>query len=141
MKPLRVATSWPRSWSGKLRPSWDEYFLNIAHAVALRASCPRAMCGAVLVDDNHRIVGTGYNGAPAGTPDCMTAGCILEDNHCVRSIHAEMNAILNAAKYGAKTENATAYVWSELPDGSVYPACTRCRLHLEGAGVSAIIEH
>lgn len=122
-----------------MRPSWSEYFMRMAEVVASRASCPRATCGTVLVDENNRVIGTGYNGAPSGNDTCLEAGCVVIENHCVRSIHSELNAILNAAKYGAKTYGATAYVWSDR-EGEPYPVCVRCRLSLEGAGVSAIID-
>lgn len=121
------------------RPSWPQYFMRLAEVVALRASCPRAMCGTVLVDENNRVIGTGFNGAPAGKDDCFTAGCIIVDNHCLRALHSELNAVLTAAKYGAKTHNATAYMWADR-NGEPEKVCTRCRLLLEGAGVSAIIE-
>ena len=122
-----------------MRPSWSDYFLSIAEAVAQRASCPRAKCGTVLVDENNRIIGTGYNGSPPGKDNCLDVGCIVVDDHCLRSIHSELNAVLNAARYGAKTQNATAYVWTDR-ENKRYDVCTRCRLLLDGAGVSAIIE-
>lgn len=89
------------------RPSWDEYFLEVAKTVALRADCTRSKVGAVLVDAKHRIVGTGYNGAPPGAPGCLSGACprgrLSYDEHppegsydnCI-STHAEKNAILYA---------------------------------------------
>lgn len=76
------------------RPSWDEYFINIAEAVASRASCPRKSVGAVLVRDyDKRIVATGYNGAPASLPHCTDEGCKMVDGHCKRARHAEINTL------------------------------------------------
>jgi dCMP deaminase len=75
------------------RPSWDTYFQDIARAVAQRSSCPRAQVGAVVVNEQRRIVATGYNGARAGHDNCLEVGCFLVDNHCKRAIHAEVNAI------------------------------------------------
>lgn len=89
------------------RLGWDEYFLEVAKAVALRADCTRSKVGAVLVDSNHRVVGTGYNGAPPGAPGCLSGACprgkLSYDEHpeggsyanCI-SNHAERNAILYA---------------------------------------------
>src|SRR5690349_1035987 len=74
------------------RPTWDEYFLDIAFSVAERSTCDRAHVGAVLVRD-RRILATGYNGSPAGLPHCDEVGHLLIDGHCVRTLHAEQNAI------------------------------------------------
>jgi dCMP deaminase len=92
------------------RPTWNQYFLNIAREVASRATCPRASVGAVLVKDN-RILSTGYNGAPAGSDDCLTAGCLIVNNHCLRATHAEVNAVGYAARKGVSVEGATLYLY------------------------------
>jgi dCMP deaminase len=93
-----------------LRPSWDEYFLGIAGAVSRRSSCPRAHVGAVFVDPvNKRILATGYNGAPAGEPDCYDEDCIMRDGHCVRAKHAEINAIEWARDNGVNLRGAICY--------------------------------
>lgn len=84
-----------------MRISWDEYFLNIADAVALRSSCPRLSVGAVLVKD-HRIVSTGYNGAPPGAEDCLEGGCVLVEGHCKRALHGEENVLFYVSKEEAK---------------------------------------
>jgi len=79
------------------RPSWDEYFLKIAQVVSERATCLRAKHGAVIIDENNKILSTGYNGAPKGMPHCEEVGClIVEDDdgpHCHRTFHAEENAL------------------------------------------------
>ena len=79
------------------RPSWDQYFMRIAFEVAKRSTCPRAAVGAVIVRDK-RILTTGYNGSPSGLPHCTEVGCLMVNDHCVRTLHAEQNAIIQAAK-------------------------------------------
>lgn len=74
------------------RIDWDEYFLNIASAVSMRSTCPRLSVGAVITL-NNKILTTGYNGAPPGYPHCTEIGCEIIDNHCVRTLHAERNAL------------------------------------------------
>jgi len=93
-----------------MRLDWDTYFIWIAKEVASRATCPRAAVGAIIVKDN-RILATGYNGAAPGEPHCTDEGCIMVDGHCQRAIHAETNAIAQAAKYGVSVEGATLYYW------------------------------
>lgn len=92
-----------------MRPDWPEYFMEIANKVAQRATCPRASIGAVIVK-NKRILTTGYNGAPAGLPHCDDEGCIIRGNHCIRIIHAEQNAINQAALFGVSTRDAEIYI-------------------------------
>ena len=91
------------------RASWDEYFMNIAKVVATRSTCSRKHVGAVIVRDKT-ILSTGYNGSVRGLPHCDDAGHMMEDGHCVRTIHAEVNAIIQAAKNGTRIEGATVYV-------------------------------
>lgn len=79
-----------------MKPSWDDYFLNLAVAVSARSSCPRASVGAVLVDKFNRVISVGYNGAEAGVDECIDVGCAIEDGHCTRAVHAEENAIVYA---------------------------------------------
>ena len=90
------------------RVSWDEYFMNIARVVATRATCDRKHVGAVLVRDKT-ILSTGYNGSIRGLPHCTEAGHMMEDGHCVATVHAEANAIIQAAKNGVAIEGATIY--------------------------------
>lgn len=114
------------------RPSWDVYFLMIARAVALRGSCRRKHVGAILVDENHRIVGSGYNGAPRGLPDCHQVGCdvrVIDGREsCVRTLHAESNAI-DFAHPGAN--NVTLYT-------NVIP-CRLCALRIIQIGVVRVV--
>jgi dCMP deaminase len=112
------------------RPSWDEYFLQIAFTVAQRSTCDRAHVGCVLVRD-RRILTTGYNGAPAGLPHCDEVGHLLVDGHCVRTLHAEQNALIQAALHGVGTEGATAYV--------THQPCLTCAKMLINAGVRRVV--
>jgi len=90
------------------RASWDEYFMNIARMVASRATCDRKHVGAVLVRD-RTLLSTGYNGSIRGLAHCNEVGHMMEDNHCVRTVHAEANAIIQAAKNGVGVDGATIY--------------------------------
>ncbi len=112
------------------RPSWDEYFMDIAFTVAQRSTCDRAHVGAVLVRD-RRILCTGYNGAPAGLPHCDDVGHLMVDGHCVRTLHAEQNALIQAALHGVSTEGATAYV--------THQPCLTCAKMIINAGVRRVV--
>ena len=90
------------------RVSWDQYFMNIARQVATRATCDRKHVGAVLVRDKT-ILSTGYNGSIRGLPHCSEAGHMMEDGHCVATVHAEANAIIQAAKNGVAIDGADIY--------------------------------
>ena len=91
------------------RVSWDQYFMNIAQVVASRSTCPRKFVGAVIVRD-RTILSTGYNGSIRGMPHCSEAGHMMENDHCVATIHAEANAIIQAARNGVRIEGGTVYV-------------------------------
>ena len=112
-----------------MRPSWDEYFLKLAMLASERATCPRMHCGCVLVKDKY-VLSTGYNGSLPGLPHCDDAGCLIVDNHCVRTNHAEMNAIAQAARHGISIDCATAYV-TNMP-------CTTCAKALLAAGITRV---
>lgn len=113
------------------RPSWDEYFMAMARITATRSNCDRLHTGAVLVKDK-RIIATGYNGAPPGLPNCDEVGHLLEDGHCVRTVHAEHNAILQVARLqGASTEGTTLY--------TLYSPCIHCSKYLVAAGVKRVV--
>jgi dCMP deaminase len=90
------------------RSSWDQYFMDIARQVATRATCDRKHVGAVVVRD-RTILSTGYNGSIRGMPHCDEVGHMMENGHCVATVHAEANAILQAAKNGVRIEGATLY--------------------------------
>ncbi len=112
------------------RPSWDVYFLKLAMLASERATCPRMHCGCVLVNDRH-VVSTGYNGSLPGSPHCYTDGCMVVDGHCVRTNHAEINAICQAARHGLQLAGATAYV-TNMP-------CTSCAKALIAAGIRRVV--
>ena len=118
------------------RPGWDDYFYEIAKTVAQRASCPRAKCGAVIVQGKI-IVGTGYNGAPAGDRSCMDDGCDIVDGHCERANHAEHNALIHARINHAQIDETRIYVYrGNRPNGSRGTGvCDKCTNLLNHNGV------
>lgn len=112
------------------RPPWDDYFMNIARQVAMRSTCPRAAVGAVIVKD-RRILTTGYNGSPMGLPHCSDVGCLIVDNHCVRTLHAEQNAIIQAALHGVSVNEGTIYV--------THQPCLNCAKMIINAGIRRVV--
>ncbi|MFQ3610902.1 MAG: cytidine/deoxycytidylate deaminase family protein [Fimbriimonadales bacterium] len=112
------------------RPSWDEYFMEVAFVVATRATCPRRSVGAVIVHDK-RILATGYNGAPRGLAHCDEVGCHIVAGHCIRALHAEQNAILQAALNGVSTRGATIYVTCQ--------PCNHCAKMIINAGIERVV--
>jgi dCMP deaminase len=120
------------------RPGWDEYFMSIARLVGRRATCLRRMVGAVLVKDK-RILATGYNGAPTGLPHCAETGCLRKElgvpsgerAEICRGLHAEQNAIIQAAYHGVSIKGASLYC-TNLP-------CSICTKMLINAGISEIV--
>lgn len=112
------------------RPSWNEYFMNVAQEVAKRSTCERAQVGAVIVKDK-RILTTGYNGSPRGLPHCTEVGCLMDNGHCVRTLHAEQNAIIVAALHGVITERATIYI--------THQPCFLCAKMIINAGIIQIV--
>lgn len=121
------------------RPSWDEYFLSLVLEVAKRATCDRGRSGCLIVKDK-RIVCTGYVGSPPGMEHCDEIGHLMkrvmdEDNtarmHCVRTIHAEQNAICQAARYGIPLEGTTLYCSME--------PCRTCAMLIASVGVSRVV--
>ena len=112
------------------RPSWDEFFMELARATSKRSTCNRLHVGCVLVRDKVMVSG-GYNGSVSGHPHCDDVGHDLEEGHCLRAIHAEQNAITLAAKIGSRVEGSTAYV-------THYP-CWYCFRMLLQAGVVRVV--
>lgn len=112
------------------RPDWDEYFLKLAMLASERATCPRMHCGCVLVK-NKNVVATGYNGSIPGDDHCEDVGCMVVDNHCVRTVHAEMNALNQAARRGNAVDGASAYI-TNMP-------CTTCAKSLISAGIKRVV--
>jgi dCMP deaminase len=120
------------------RPSWDDYLMDITHFVATRSTCLRRHVGAVLVRDK-RILATGYNGAPTGIEHCLEVGCLREKmgipsgerHELCRALHAEQNAIIQAALHGVSIRGATLYC-TTLP-------CVICSKMLINAGITKIV--
>lgn len=122
-----------------VRPSWDEYFMNIVHAVSCRATCDRGRTACLLVRDKH-IISTGYVGAPAGCKSCDDIGhemntVIQEDGtqskHCVRTTHNELNAIAQAARFGISTDGSTLYC--------LMTPCYTCAKSIINAGIKRVV--
>tara|TARA_B100001250_G_C19693262_1_gene741347 strand:+ start:552 stop:980 length:429 start_codon:yes stop_codon:yes gene_type:complete len=113
----------------KGRISWENYFMNIAKEVASRSTCDRKYVGAVIVKEKT-ILSTGYNGSIKGLPHCDEAGHEMIDGHCVRTTHAEANAIVQAAKNGVKIESAEIYVTAS--------PCYDCFKLIANAGLKSI---
>ncbi|MBO9129576.1 ComE operon protein 2 [Bacillus sp. 165] len=111
------------------RISWDQYFMTQSHLLSLRSTCTRLAVGATIVRDK-RIIAGGYNGSIAGGTHCADEGCYVIDNHCVRTIHAEVNALLQCAKFGVKTEGAEIYV-THFP-------CLNCCKAIIQSGITAV---
>ena len=113
------------------RPSWDDYFMAIVKIVAARGTCDRLYAGSVLVKDK-RIIASGYNGSPGGLPHCDDVGHLLEEGHCVRTIHGEHNSILQAARQGStSTQGATMY--------TKYSPCIHCAKYVIAAGIKKVV--
>ena len=120
------------------RPPWDEYFVQIAHEVAKRSTCLRRHVGAVIVKDK-RILTTGYNGAPTGFPHCDETGCLREQlgipsgerQEICRGLHAEQNAIIQAALHGVSVSGADIY--------TTHQPCITCAKMVINAGVKRVV--
>ena len=111
------------------RVSWEEYFMNIAHEVATRSTCDRKEVGAVIVRDKT-ILSTGYNGSLRGLPHCDEVGHEMENDHCVRTIHAEANAIVQSALNGISLRESEIYVTAS--------PCYNCFKMIANSGISKI---
>ena len=111
------------------RVSWHEYFMNIAEQVATRSTCSRKHVGAVIVRDKT-ILSTGYNGSLRGAPHCDEVGHDIENDHCVRTVHAEANAVAQAAKHGIQIDQAEIYVTAS--------PCLSCFKLIANAGITKI---
>jgi dCMP deaminase len=120
------------------RPLWDDYFIDITHFVATRSTCLRRHVGAILVREK-RILSTGYNGAPAGIEHCLEVGCLREQlgvpsgerHELCRALHAEQNAIIQAALHGVSIKGSTLYCTNH--------PCVICSKMLINAGITKIV--
>jgi len=122
-----------------VRPSWDEYFFEVMEAIAKRATCDRGRSGCVIARNNRLLV-TGYVGSPIGLPHCDEVGHLMKktthedghtSEHCVRTVHAEMNAILQAARNGIAIDGATLYC-------RMTP-CRTCGMAIINAGIKRVV--
>ncbi|HZJ76637.1 MAG TPA: cytidine/deoxycytidylate deaminase family protein [Oscillospiraceae bacterium] len=121
-----------------MRPSWDEYFMEIAEVVKTRSTCLRRQVGAIIVKDKQ-ILSTGYNGAPTGLKHCEETGCIREQlevpsgerHELCRGLHAEQNAIIQASLHGVKIEGATIYVTTQ--------PCVVCAKMIINSGIKKVV--
>jgi len=112
------------------RLSWNKYFMKIAKMAAKRSTCPKESVGAVVVQDK-KVIGTGYNGAPSGMPHCADIGCVEDkENHCIRSVHAEQNAILHSG--------VAAYDSSQSKIYCTHRPCIECCKFIIQAGISQV---
>ena len=121
------------------RPSWDDYFLELANAASSRATCDRGKSGCVIVRDKQ-VLATGYVGSPAGLPHCDDVGHLMKkviqengeiSEHCLRTVHAEQNAICQAAKRGISIEGATVY--------TRMTPCRTCAMLLINCGIKKVV--
>lgn len=121
------------------RPSWDEYFIEIMHAVGMRGTCDRGRVGSVIVK-NKRLIATGYVGAPVKCKSCDEIGHEMDtvthedgvsSRHCVRTSHAETNAIIQAARFGISTEGGTLYC--------MMTPCYVCTKNIINAGIARVV--
>lgn len=121
-----------------MRPSWDEYFMEIVNVVKKRSTCLRRQVGALIVKDK-RILSTGYNGAPSGLKHCEEVGCLRDKmnvpsgqrHELCRGLHAEQNAIVHAANFGVSIKGATIYVTDQ--------PCVLCAKMIINAGINRVV--
>lgn len=111
------------------RITWDQYFMAQSHLLALRSTCTRLTVGATIVRDK-RIIAGGYNGSVSGGSHCTEEGCYVVDGHCIRTIHAEINALLQCAKFGVPTDGAEIYV-THFP-------CVHCTKAIIQSGIQSV---
>jgi dCMP deaminase len=112
-----------------MRQNWNDYFMRIAEQVATRATCSRRQVGCVIVS-NKNILATGYNGSLPNEEHCFDAGCLIKNKHCIRTIHAETNAINQAAKNGTALQSSTLYCTSK--------PCWSCLKNIISVGIENI---
>ena len=125
----RAAAEIGRDLSEKSRTDWPHYFMNIAREVSTRATCDRKHVGAIIVRDKN-ILSTGYNGSIRNQPHCDEAGHDMVGGHCVRTVHAEANAILQAARHGVRIDGADIYTTAS--------PCWECFKLIANAGIQRI---
>src|SRR3989338_667143 len=123
-----------------IRPSWDDYFLNLLEPLGKRGTCNRGRSGSVIVSPGNTILATGYVGSPPGQPHCDDVGHMMktlthedghQSQHCMRTLHAEENAILQCAKDGIKLDGATIYC-------KMVP-CYNCAMRIVRVGIKRVV--
>jgi dCMP deaminase len=112
------------------RVTWDRYFMNLAREASTRSTCPRKAVGAIVVRDKA-VLATGYNGSLRGLPHCTEVGCLMENDHCVRTVHAEANALLQAARHGVAIDGADIYITAS--------PCWSCFKLIVNAGIRRVL--
>ncbi len=112
-----------------MRASWNRYFMNLAVQAATRSTCPRKHVGAVIVRDKS-VLSTGYNGSIRGADHCTDVGCMMVNGHCIRTVHAEANALIQAAAHGVRLEGSEIYVTAS--------PCFDCFKLIANAGIRKI---
>jgi dCMP deaminase len=135
---MQSAEQEERQMENDKRPTYDEYFMNMARLVSTRSTCLRRKVGAVIVKED-RIISTGYNGAPRGLKHCLEIGCLRdqlkipsgERHELCRGVHAEQNALAHAAMFGVSIKNATIYI--------THNSCIICTKLLINAGIKEIV--
>ena len=139
MKPQKTAAKKNRTKTGSLqRPEWDDYFLELAHVISKRSTCLRRKVGAIVVKNRH-ILSTGYNGSPKNIRHCEETGCLREQlkvpsgqrHELCRGLHAEQNAIIQAAVYGVSVDGAVLYCTNQ--------PCSICAKMIINAGIKRIV--
>mgnify|MGYP001552092796 CR=1 FL=1 len=111
------------------RVSWDRYFMNLAVQAATRSTCPRKSVGAIIVRDKT-VLSTGYNGSIRGGPHGTEVGCLMDNSHCIRTVHAEANALVQAARHGVRLEGSAIYVTAS--------PCFNCFKLIVNAGIRTV---
>jgi dCMP deaminase len=111
------------------RVSWERYFMNLAVQAATRSTCPRKHVGAIIVRDKT-VLSTGYNGSIRGGSHCTEVGCLMDNSHCIRTVHAEANALVQAARHGTRLEGAQIFVTAS--------PCFNCFKLIVNSGIASI---
>ena len=138
-KELAKSLQYTAQMNHYIRPSWDEYFMEVAHVISKRSTCGRARVGCVIARDNQLLI-SGYNGSPPGLPHCDEVGHQLktlthedgtESTHCMRTVHAEQNAICQAARRGISLDGSTLYC--------LLTPCRTCAMLIIACGISRVV--
>jgi len=113
------------------RPNWHQTMMAVAETMSFRSTCPRAQTGCIIATPDNQILTTGYNGAPRGIAHCTDVGCDMLNGHCIRAIHAEQNALVQAARVGVSVRDGELY--------ATHRPCIRCSNMIIQAGIASVI--